>query len=80
MLAMRENADQAGSSSGFDPIAFEVGDLDAWATHLDTHNVAHTPVVPAMAVWVIAADDPDGTRIILYCDTQQQATNSSRND
>ncbi|MEU7852409.1 VOC family protein [Nonomuraea sp. NPDC049141] len=68
-LTLRVNRDAAQGCVGFDPVSFAVDDLadvHAWAAHLDTLGVAHSPVIEATVGWLLVFDDPDGISLHLY--------------
>ena len=68
-LTLRVNRDAAQGCVGFDPVSFAVDDLadvQAWAAHLDTLGVAHSPVIEATVGWLLVFDDPDGISLHLY--------------
>ncbi|MPZ00135.1 MAG: VOC family protein [Actinophytocola sp.] len=69
MVAFRVNTDAAAGCKGFDPVGFAVADradLVAWAAHLDTLNVPHSPVIEASIGWLLVFNDPDGLEMHLY--------------
>jgi uncharacterized protein YndB with AHSA1/START domain/catechol 2,3-dioxygenase-like lactoylglutathione lyase family enzyme len=69
LLALRANPEAARGCRNFDPVSFGVGartDLDAWAAHLDTLGVPHSPVIEATLGWLLVFDDPDGLQLHLY--------------
>jgi len=42
-------------------------DLEAWWTaHFDALGVVHSPILPAMAAWIVVFEDPDGARPRFY--------------
>lgn len=69
ILALRENPQAARGSKGFDPVGFAVADradAQAWATHLDTLGIPHSPVIEASMGWLLVFNDPDGIEMHLY--------------
>jgi hypothetical protein len=68
-LTLRVNPVAAIGCAGFDPVSFAVdgeADIRAWAAHLDTLGVAHSPVIEASIGWLLVFDDPDGINLHLY--------------
>jgi catechol 2,3-dioxygenase-like lactoylglutathione lyase family enzyme len=68
-LTLRVNPEAAKGCAGFDPVSFGVkdqADVRAWAAHLDTLGVAHSPVIEASVGWLLVFDDPDGITLHLY--------------
>lgn len=68
-LALRLNPLAAQGSQGFDPVSFGVDDrsgIEAWASHLDSLGVGHSPVIDATTGWLLVFNDPDGLEIHLY--------------
>jgi catechol 2,3-dioxygenase-like lactoylglutathione lyase family enzyme len=68
-LTLRVNREAALGCVGFDPVSFAVDDLadvQAWAAHLDTLGVAHSPVIQATVGWLLVFDDPDGISLHVY--------------
>ena len=68
-LALRERAEVASATAGFDPFAILVANraaIDAWVGRLETLGVPHTPVQRAAQGWKIVAADPDGTEVAFY--------------
>jgi catechol 2,3-dioxygenase-like lactoylglutathione lyase family enzyme len=68
-LTLRENRTAAEGSAGFDPVSFAVdgrADIEAWAAHLDTLGIGHSPVIEASVGWLLVFDDPDGIALHLY--------------
>jgi len=68
-FTLRVNHDAARGCLGFDPVSFAVDDLadvQAWAAHLDSLGVAHSPVIEASVGWLLVFDDPDGINLHLY--------------
>ncbi|WP_328675775.1 VOC family protein [Streptomyces sp. NBC_01261] len=69
MLCLRVNSQAAQGCQGFDPVSFAVrdkADVQAWAAHLDTLGVAHSPVIEASIGWLLVFNDPDGLDLHLY--------------
>lgn len=69
MLALRQNPVAAAGCRNFDPVSFGVDDrasVEAWAAHLDTQGVGHSPVIDASIGWLLVFDDPDGLQLHLY--------------
>ncbi|MDI2131432.1 VOC family protein [Yinghuangia seranimata] len=69
MFALRENPDAAAGCKGFDPVSFAVrdrADVEAWAAHLDTLGVPHSPVIEASIGWILVFHDPDGLELHVY--------------
>ena len=68
-LALRERADVAAATAGFDPFAILVADraaIDGWVDRLDAFGVPHTPVQRGAQGWKVVAADPDGTEVAFY--------------
>jgi catechol 2,3-dioxygenase-like lactoylglutathione lyase family enzyme len=68
-LALRLNPQAAQGCQGFDPVSFGVDDrsgIEAWASHLDSLGVGHSPVIDATKGWLLVFNDPDGLEIHLY--------------
>ena len=69
MLCLRVNSQAAQGCQGFDPVSFAVrdrADVEAWAAHLDTLGVPHSPVIEASIGWLLVFSDPDGLDLHLY--------------
>ncbi|MFJ9242142.1 VOC family protein [Streptomyces sp. NPDC101776] len=69
MLCLRVNSEAAHGCRGFDPVSFAVpdrADIEAWAAHLDTLGVPHSPVIEASIGWLLVFNDPDGLDLHLY--------------
>lgn len=69
LLELRLDPDRARAHRGFDPVTVAVpsrAGLDAWTAHLDRQGVIHSGVVTAIRSWLVAFEDPDGTRLRLY--------------
>ncbi|SEC62165.1 Catechol 2,3-dioxygenase [Streptomyces sp. 3213] len=69
MLCLRVNSQAAQGCRGFDPVSFAVrdrADVEAWAAHLDTLGVPHSPVIEASIGWLLVFNDPDGLDLHLY--------------
>ncbi|WP_405975538.1 VOC family protein [Streptomyces sp. NBC_00988] len=69
MLCLRVNSEAAQGCQGFDPVSFAVpdrADIEAWAAHLDTLGVPHSPVIEASIGWLLVFNDPDGLDLHLY--------------
>ena len=69
MLCLRVNFQAAQGCQGFDPVSFAVrdrADVEAWAAHLDTLGVPHSPVIEASIGWLLVFSDPDGLDLHLY--------------
>ena len=69
MLCLRVNSQAAQGCQGFDPVSFAVrdrADVEAWAAHLDTLGVPHSPVIEASIGWLLVFNDPDGLDLHLY--------------
>ncbi|MEW1830898.1 VOC family protein [Streptomyces sp. NPDC088196] len=69
MLCLRVNSQAAQGCQGFDPVSFAVrdrADAEAWAAHLDTLGVPHSPVIEASIGWLLVFSDPDGLDLHLY--------------
>ena len=69
MLCLRVNSQAAQGCQGFDPASFAVrdkADVEAWAAHLDTLGVPHSPVIEASIGWLLVFNDPDGLDLHLY--------------
>jgi len=69
MLCLRVNSPAAQGCQGFDPVSFAVRDrvgVEAWAAHLDTLGVPHSPVIEASIGWLLVFNDPDGLDLHLY--------------
>ena len=69
MLCLRVNSQAAQGCQGFDPVSFAVpdrADIEAWAAHLDTLGVPHSPVIEASIGWLLVFSDPDGLDLHLY--------------
>lgn len=69
MLCLRVNSQAAHGCQGFDPVSFAVrdrADVEAWAAHLDTLGVPHSPVIEASIGWLLVFNDPDGLDLHLY--------------
>src|SRR5690348_4676129 len=68
IIAFRVNPAAAAGNRGFDPVSFAVedhADLAAWAAHLDSLGIRHSPVVEASVGWLLVFDDPDGLTLHL---------------
>ena len=69
MLCLRVNSQAAQGCQGFDPVSFAVrdkADVEAWAAHLDTLGIPHSPVIEASIGWLLVFNDPDGLDLHLY--------------
>lgn len=80
-LALRVNPTVVRSCRGFDPVSFAVddrADVEAWATHLDSLGIAHSPVIEASVGWLLAFEDPDGLQLHLYSWAGHHADHSER--
>jgi catechol 2,3-dioxygenase-like lactoylglutathione lyase family enzyme len=69
LLALRVNPVAAEGCRGFDPVSFAVStrdDLAGWASHLDSLEVKHSPLIEASIGWLLIFDDPDGIALHLY--------------
>ncbi|MFI9100131.1 VOC family protein [Streptomyces fildesensis] len=69
MVTFRENPEAAKGCEGFDPVSFAVqglADIEAWAAHLDTLDIPHSPVIEASIGWLLVFNDPDGLALHLY--------------
>ncbi|MEV5528362.1 VOC family protein [Streptomyces prunicolor] len=69
MLCLRVNSEAAQGCQGFDPVSFAVpdrADIEAWAAHLDTLGIPHSPVIEASIGWLLVFNDPDGLDLHLY--------------
>jgi catechol 2,3-dioxygenase-like lactoylglutathione lyase family enzyme len=69
LLTLRTNEKAAEGSVGFDPVSFAVddhADIEAWAAHLDTLGIDHSPVIEASVGWLLVFSDPDGIALHIY--------------
>ena len=69
MLELRLNADQAQKHRRFDQFTLAVKDRQAlsdWSTFLDSKQLTHSPMIPAIQAWLIVVEDPDQNRWRLY--------------
>ncbi|WP_019057825.1 VOC family protein [Streptomyces prunicolor] len=69
MVCLRVNSQAAQGCQGFDPVSFAVpdrADIEAWAAHLDTLGIPHSPVIEASIGWLLVFNDPDGLDLHLY--------------
>lgn len=69
VVGLRVNPAAAEGNRGFDPVSFAVrtrDDLEAWALHLDSLDVKHSPLIEASLGWLLVFDDPDGLTLHLY--------------
>ncbi|MDQ7903678.1 VOC family protein [Phytohabitans sp. ZYX-F-186] len=81
LIAFRVNPQAANGCRGFDPVSFAVNDqadIQAWATHLDTLGVHHSPLIEASIGWLLIFDDPDGLTLHLYTWAKHGNDHSSR--
>ncbi|WP_431676595.1 VOC family protein [Kitasatospora sp. KL5] len=81
LLALRENPQAAAGCRGFDPLGLAVdgrADVEAWAAHLDTLGIAHSPVIEASIGWLLVFGDPDGLELHLYTWAEHGADHSGR--
>ncbi|MFI9272009.1 VOC family protein [Kitasatospora sp. NPDC052896] len=61
----------ARALAGYDPVTFGVADraaLEAWAAHLDTVGIAHSPVINGYIGQLLELSTPDGCAVRLYTD------------
>ncbi|WP_322763242.1 VOC family protein [Frankia sp. Cr2] len=68
-LTFRFNPKAAEGCRGFDPVSFAVNDhpdIQAWAAHLDTLGIRHSPVIEASVGWLLVFNDPDGLELHIY--------------
>lgn len=68
-VALRVNPAAAQGCRDFDPFCFGVqdhADVEAWASYLDSLDIAHSPVIEATLGWLLVFSDPDGLEIHLY--------------
>ena len=68
-LTLRVNPEAAHGCAGFDPVSFAVdghADIEAWAAHLDSLGIGHSPVIEASVGWLLVFDDPDGISLHVY--------------
>lgn len=80
-LALRLNPKAAEGCQGFDPISFGVddrADIEAWASHLDSLDIRHSPVIDASKGWLLVFNDPDGLEIHLYSWAEHGIVQSGR--
>lgn len=71
-LALRERAEVAAATAGFDPFAILVADraaIDGWVDRFDALGLPHTPVQRGAQGWKVVAADPDGTEVAFYSAT-----------
>lgn len=71
-LALREHAEVASATAGFDPFAILVADraaIDAWVERFDALSLPHAPVQRGAQGWKVVAADPDGTEVAFYSAT-----------
>lgn len=71
-LALRERADVAAATAGFDPFAILVADraaIDGWVHRFEALGLPHTPVQRGAQGWKVVAADPDGTEVAFYSAT-----------
>jgi hypothetical protein len=69
LATFRVNPAAVEGNRGFDPVSFAVrgrDDLAAWASHLDSLDVKHSPLIEASIGWLLVFDDPDGLSLHLY--------------
>ncbi|RZU72265.1 catechol 2,3-dioxygenase-like lactoylglutathione lyase family enzyme [Micromonospora kangleipakensis] len=69
LVALRVNQQAAEGCRGFDPVSFGVqdrADIEAWASHLDSLGIRHSPVIDATVGWLLVFNDPDGLELHLY--------------
>jgi catechol 2,3-dioxygenase-like lactoylglutathione lyase family enzyme len=69
MLELRLNPAQAEKHRLFDPLTIAVKDreaLEAWERVLTEKNVRRSPIITAVAGWMIVIEDPDQNRVRLY--------------
>ena len=63
------NAEQAKTHALFDSVTITVDDQNAlkqWDAALTDKGVLHSPILLAVAAWLIVIQDPDGNRVRLY--------------
>jgi hypothetical protein len=71
-LALRERAEVAAATAGFDPFAILVADraaIDGWVDRFDALGLPHTHVQRGAQGWKVVAADPDGTQVAFYSAT-----------
>ncbi|MFF4585240.1 SRPBCC domain-containing protein [Streptomyces sp. NPDC001388] len=81
LLALRVNPEAAHGCRNFDPVSFGVRDraaVEAWAAHLDTLGVPHSPLIEATFGRLLVFDDPDGIQLHLYGPAEHAADRSDR--
>ncbi|WP_405490290.1 VOC family protein [Nocardia sp. NBC_00511] len=81
LLGLRENPLAAQGCKGFDPVSLGARDrdhLEQWSAHLDTHGVAHSPIIDASAGWLLVFNDPDGLELHLYTWAEHGADTADR--
>ena len=63
------NAEQAKKHALFDSVTITVDDqaaLKEWDKTLTDRGILHSPILLAVAAWLIVIQDPDGNRVRLY--------------
>jgi catechol 2,3-dioxygenase-like lactoylglutathione lyase family enzyme len=68
-VALRQNAEAAAGTAGFDPVSFAIADraaAEAWTTHFDALGARHSEIRRASRGWVVDVYDPDGLTVRLY--------------
>ena len=68
-VALRQDAQAAAGSAGFDPVSFAIADraaAEAWTAHFDALGVRHSGIRAATSGWVLDVYDPDGLTVRLY--------------
>ncbi|MCO4252113.1 VOC family protein [Pseudarthrobacter raffinosi] len=69
VIQLRQATDQLHVQKGYDPITFEVADVDAlnaWLRHLDSCAVKHSPISRRKAGNALDFFTPDGIILRLY--------------
>ena len=68
-VALRQNAEAAAGTAGFDPVSFAIADraaAETWTAHFDALGVRHSEIRRASRGWVVDVYDPDGLTLRLY--------------
>jgi len=81
LATFRVNPAAVEGNRGFDPVSFAVrtrDDLAAWAEHLDSLDIKHSPLIEASIGWLLVFDDPDGLTLHLYTWDQHGIDQSAR--
>jgi catechol 2,3-dioxygenase-like lactoylglutathione lyase family enzyme len=83
IVEFRHDPVNAEAQKGWDPVTWETEtrqDLEDWGEWFEKCGIKHSKVFTGIKGWVIAAEDPDGKIVRLYCNEEHEWTDHPDKD